>query len=460
MIPGAKPRPQHPFNMRTLIRICRILVGATFIISGLIKANDPVGFSIKLGEYFEESALGLPWLEPYALGLAMLACLAEVVLGFAVLVGGRMKLATWALLLLTLFFGWLTAYTATCDPLAKYEVTVNGVTELRSVTCVTDCGCFGDAMKGSLGRSLTPWESFTKDIILLVFVLPIFFLRKRIGFNNLKEDKILLPSGLLLVAFYCWVFSWWFPLLFTALVFAGYLLIKYFLSGTRAEWTTAAWVGLATVALMLHTWVHLPLKDYRPYAIGKSIPQQMAEAKPPVNITYVTYRNKTTGEETEYSTSGAYPWDDPNYEFVDESTRVVEIEPGIESQVQDFALFNQDGDNLTEEILNEPQPVLLVVATNINETSTRCQPAINTLAQAAQDQGWVVYGLTSSSHDQTEQFRHEQQNMFEYLSCDEVTLKTVIRSNPGVVLMQQGTIRGKWACNDVPSFDKAARALK
>ena len=95
--------------MRILLLICRILVGATFIISGLIKANDPVGFSIKLEEYFAASALGLPWLIPYSLGLAMLACLAEVVLGFAVLVGGRMKLATWSLLLLTLFFGWLTA---------------------------------------------------------------------------------------------------------------------------------------------------------------------------------------------------------------------------------------------------------------------------------------------------------------------------------------------------------------
>ena len=165
--------------MRILLLICRILVGATFIISGLIKANDPLGFSYKLEEYFAASALGLPWLIPFSLALAMLACLAEVVLGFAVLVGGRMKLATWSLLLLTVFFGWLTMYTATCDPMGKYEVVVNGVTEMRDVTCVTDCGCFGDAMKGSLGRPMTPWESFSKDMALLVFVLPLFFFRKR-----------------------------------------------------------------------------------------------------------------------------------------------------------------------------------------------------------------------------------------------------------------------------------------
>src|SRR5688500_14871176 len=160
--------------MRILIIISRLIVGSLFIVSGLIKANDPLGFSYKLEEYFAESALNLTFLEPYAVALAILACLAEVVLGFAVLFGGRMKIATWALLLLTLFFGWLTAYTATCDPQGTYTVMVNGQEEIRSVTCVTDCGCFGDAMKGSVGRSLTPWESFAKDMVLLVFIIPLF----------------------------------------------------------------------------------------------------------------------------------------------------------------------------------------------------------------------------------------------------------------------------------------------
>jgi len=104
--------------------------------------------------------------------------------------------------------------------------------------------------------------------------------------------------------------------------------------------------------------------------------------------------------------------------------------------------------------------VLLVVAKTIGETRTSCQPAINALAEAAQKAGWQVYGLTSSAYDQTEEFRHANQNMFEYLTCDEITLKTMIRSNPGVVVMQEGTIRGKWSCHDVPSFAKAAKTLK
>lgn len=446
--------------MRIFLLICRILVGATFIISGLIKANDPLGFSYKLEEYFAESALGLPGLIAYSMPLAMLACLAEVVLGFAVLVGGRMKLATWSLLGLTLFFGWLTAYTATCDPFAKYEVVVNGATELRDVTCVTDCGCFGDAMKGSLGRSLTPWESFTKDMVLLVFVLPLFFFRKRIKFNTWGDDLAILSGALLLLAFYCWVFSWWFPMLFTLVVLAGYLLIKRIVEEPKGEWATAGWVALASILFMAYNTTYLPVKDYRPYAVGKSIVEQQQEAKPPVNKTYVTYINTTTGEEKEYLTTEPYPWDDPNFAFKDNSTRVEVVDPGVPSQVQDFVLFNMDGEDLTDDVLHADVPVLLIVAKTVSETRTGCQPAINSLAAAAAEAGWMVYGLTSSGYDETEEFRHANQNPFEYLICDEITLKTVVRSNPGVLVMQQGTVRGKWPWRKVPSFPEAAKTLK
>ncbi len=446
--------------MRILLLVCRIIVGATFIISGLIKANDPVGFSIKLQEYFAASALGLPWLEPYALALAMLACLAEVVLGFAVLVGGRMKLATWSLLLLTLFFGWLTAYTATCDPHGQYEVLVNGAKEMRDVTCVTDCGCFGDAMKGSLGRSLTPWESFSKDMVLLVFVLPLFLFRKRIGYNTWGDDLAVLPVSMALLAFYCWVFNWWFPLAFSLGVLVGYMVLKRLLTGPRAEWATAGWVTIATMAFMWHCYVHEPVRDYRPYAVGKSILGQKNEAKPPVNLTYVSYQNKNTGVVTEYLTSKPYPWNDSNYVNVPNSTRVVELEPGIVSLVQDFILTDQDGNDLTDDILNAEVPVLLVIAKTISETHTGCQPAINALAAEAEKAGWKVYGVTSSSYNESETFRHANQNMFEYLTCDEVTLKTMVRSNPGVILLEHGVVRGKWACKDVPVFAGAASKLR
>lgn len=442
--------------MRILILFSRLFVGSLFIVSGLIKANDPLGFSYKLEEYFAESALNLVFLEPFSLALAVLACVAEVVLGFAVLFGGRMKLATWALLVLTLFFGWLTAYTATCDPNDVYTVVVDGQQVERSVTCVTDCGCFGDAMKGSIGRSLTPWESFSKDMVLLVFILPLFFLRGRINWNTAADDKIILPVSLLMVAGWSWVFTWWGPVWFTMLGFAGYLVIKRTMQTPRSEWTTAAWI---TAVSLLFTWynhAHLPMRDYRPYAIGKSIIDQMRSAKPPVNKTFVSYRNKITGEVKEYDSSGPYPWDDANFENVPNSTRVEVIDPGTPSQVQDFRLTDVDGNDITFNILEDPNPVLLVMMYDLKKADVACLPAIAQLAQEAFKKGWSVYGVSASDFAVTEEFRHEHQLPFEIVQCDEKTIKTSIRSNPGILLLQQGTVRGQWHCNDAPAMEAVA----
>jgi uncharacterized membrane protein YphA (DoxX/SURF4 family) len=458
--------------MKHFLFFCRILVGATFIVSGLVKANDPLGFSYKLDEYFDPSALNLPFLKDYALALAILACLAEVVLGFAVLVGGRMRLATACILWLTLFFGWLTAYTATCDPQGKYEVIVNGMKELRDVTCVTDCGCFGDAMKGSLGRSLTPWESFTKDLILLVFVLPLFvvsWFRKvpegwkgaRIPFNTAADDKVLLPGGLILVALWCWVFGWSFFLWFTLAGIAGYLLIKRFQQGVKAEWITALWITVLSLGFIWYCYAHLPLKDYRAYAVGKSISEQKALAKPPKNEIFLIYKDKNTGEEKEYPANN-YPWNDSawvaTHEFVKQRVNV--LDPGVPSLVQDFRLTDQDGVDITDSVLAEHTPVLLIVMKTIEETKTGCLPTIKALTDAAYSNGWHVYGATATGLDDVEEFRHEHQLAFDFVTCDEITLKTMIRSNPGVVLLKEGRIMGQWHCNDVPTLEEAKKVVE
>ena len=129
--------PQH---MGVAHYIARIVVGSVFIVSGLIKANDALGFSYKLEEYFAENALGLTALEPISLFMSCLVAIGEVVLGLAVLFGGRAKLAAWALLALTLFFAWLTWYTATCDPADTYTTIIDGEEMVANVNCVTDCG--------------------------------------------------------------------------------------------------------------------------------------------------------------------------------------------------------------------------------------------------------------------------------------------------------------------------------
>lgn len=446
--------------MRILLLVSRLIVGPLFIVSGLIKANDPLGFSYKLEEYFAESALNLPFLEPFALTLAVLACLAEIVLGFAVLFGGRMKLATASLMVLTIFFGWLTLYTATCDPAGTYTVMVDGQEVTRGVTCVTDCGCFGDAMKGSVGRSLTPWESFYKDLFLFIFIVPLFlasFFGGGIRWNTTAEDLVLLPFGLAMVALWSWIFTWYGPVWFTLVGFLGYLVIKRVMQGPKAEWTTAGWAAVMTLVFAWWCVAHLPVRDYRPYAIGKSIAEQKVMGKPPVQQIFMLYKHLPTGEVKEFDANGAYPWDDPDYEYVDR--RIVEVEPGIESPVQDFLLTDIDGYDITEDALAVEEPLLLITTYDVTRSATANLDAIRSLAEQAFANGWYVYGVSANTFDQTDAFRHEHQLAFDYLQCDEKTIKTAVRANPGVLLLKQGVVMGKWHGNDTPSFEEAMSRL-
>ncbi|NDG53028.1 MAG: DoxX family protein, partial [Flavobacteriia bacterium] len=151
--------------IRVLEFISRVLVGSLFIVSGLIKANDSIGFSYKLEEYFASDVLNIPFLEPWALQLAILICVVEIVLGVAVLVGSKINLVSWFLLLMIIFFTFLTFYSAYFDK-------------------VTDCGCFGDALK------FTPWQSFTKDVILFFFIAIIFLRKGHIRENDKRDDMV------------------------------------------------------------------------------------------------------------------------------------------------------------------------------------------------------------------------------------------------------------------------------
>ncbi|MEI6523595.1 MAG: DoxX family protein, partial [Bacteroidota bacterium] len=158
--------------MKYIVAICRILVGVLFIISGLIKANDPIGFSYKLQEYFE--VFGMEFFVPFALTLSVLITVFEIVCGVATLIGSRMKLFSWLLLLMIIFFTFLTFYSAYFNK-------------------VTDCGCFGDALH------LTPWQSFTKDIVLLVWILPIFLWRNKIQplFSSKLDNGLIIASTII-----------------------------------------------------------------------------------------------------------------------------------------------------------------------------------------------------------------------------------------------------------------------
>ncbi len=230
------PKPRRS-KMLTLARLARVLVGLLFIVSGLIKMNDPVGTQIKMTEYFEVFAEDLPVLAPffhafipYMLYFSVAMCAAEVVLGVALLVFYRPKLTTWLLLLLVGLFTFLTFYSAYFNK-------------------VTDCGCFGEALK------LKPWTSFTKDIVLMVMILFI------IGHRNRMTPR---RTG--------WV------------VFVA----------------TVLTVGLGVWAIR-----YLPPLDLLAYALGKSIPAQMKPSEP-LRFSYVMTKNGKEYTFDKYPTDTTY----------------------------------------------------------------------------------------------------------------------------------------------------------
>lgn len=489
--------------MKILLYITRILVGALFIVSGLIKANDTLGFSYKLEEYFENGALAyrirdwfgwdsfsLEFLMEHALMLAVIMCTAEIVLGFAVLFGTKIRFATISLLALTIMFFFLTLHTATCDPHGSYsEITVveksseeyqmmmNRMenndkiqmsqevkgevifTEEMPVQCVTDCGCFGDAMKGSLGRSLTPWESWTKDVVLMIFIIPIFLARKKIKVNTTREDVIIFIGAFVFTAFLSWVFAWYFPLLFIAIGIGCYYASKRFMFNRYLKWIPILLVTLASLILIYYTLNHLPLRDYRAYAVGKSIPEQMVlpeGAQPDVYENIFYYKNKTTGKVEEF-TEANYPWDDDNYEFSDRETKL--IVEGDKAAITDFTISADDGNDYAADYFNEEGYIFMFVFYDITKAEVGTIEKINTFVAAAGNDANYSIGLTASLYADIEKFKHENQLALDFYGCDAITLKTIVRANPGVVLMKKGTILGKWNANDLPEYEELKKEL-
>jgi len=484
--------------MKILSTISRVFVGALFIVSGLIKANDTLGFSYKLEEYFENGALAyrirdwfgwdsfsLEFLMDHALMLAIIMCAAEIILGFAILFGTKIKFAVYSLLGLTVMFFFLTLHTATCDPHASYnDVTtvelgsaahtrlvkrmeandklyikeeagekVTFVEEMP-VQCVTDCGCFGDAMKGSLGRSLTPWESWTKDLILLLFLIPILLSRNSIKINTTREDIVVGTSSLIFIGFLSWVFDWYFPMLFFAIGYLGYYGTKRLLFNTVLRWLPILVVTVISIVFIVYTLNYLPVRDYRAYGVGKSIPEQMVlpeGAKESVFDNVFYYKNKTTGVVEEF-TETTYPWDDDNYEFSDRKTKL--IFQGDVAAITDFTMMADDGNDYAQDYFNEEGYIFMFVAYDINKTDEGAMKKMNTFVDQCNANGSYVIGLTASLYDDVESFRHKHQTMFDFYSCDAITLKTIIRANQGVVLMKKGKILAKWNVNSLPNYDE------
>lgn len=353
--------------MKLLVGIARVLVGVLFIFSGFIKLNDPVGFSFKLQEYFGENVLNLEFLIPFALVIAIILVVFELVLGIMLLIGYLPKFTMWSLLLMILFFTFLTFYSAYFNK-------------------VTDCGCFGDAIP------LTPWQSFYKDVILLVLIIFLFV-------------KIKYLTPVLAPVSHRWIIFLFFMLSF---MFAYYVLM------------------------------HLPVFDFRAYKVGNNIKEQMEvpEDAPKAVFEY-KWKFVQDGEELVITNRGEYPQIEG--EFIDVETK--QLSEGYVPPVTDFQI-EDDGEDITDEILAEDK-VLLIIAYDLRKTERDGYKPVKSLSEEALKKGYRVVGLSASGKDERRKLIERYDLNFDFYQTDETALKAIVRSNPGILTLEQGTITQK-----------------
>jgi uncharacterized membrane protein YphA (DoxX/SURF4 family) len=360
----------------------RFFVGALFIFSGLIKLNDPIGTEIKMEEYFEVFAEDFGsfflFFKSYAMEIGFIMIVLEVVLGIALLINYRVRITSVILLALIIFFTFLTFYSAYFNK-------------------VTDCGCFGDAIK------LTPWQSFTKDVILIVFILHIFWFR----------DKYK-------------------PVLHTK---EGHAVI---LAST-----------IICIVLGIYAIKHLPFIDFRPYRIGNNIPQQMQPQEQPV-FEYV-FQRKDNGEEVH---SEKYLTDTLAYKYI--SVRQTN-EDKTKAKITDYSVSSLEGEDVTQSTFEGKK--LFFVIYDATKASGENMDKIRQLVKDLDGKVEMMV-LTASSSEQFESFRHEYQLAVPYYFVDATVLKTIVRSNPGITLWQDGTVKGMWHHNDTPTASEVLDLLK
>lgn len=374
-----------------LTHIPRLLVGGLFIFSGFIKSNDALGFSYKLEEYFEvfKADTGwamFEWFAHVSLPLAIIICVSEVALGFMLLIGFKRELTLWLLLAQIVFFTFLTFYSACYNK-------------------VTGCGCFGDAIK------LTPWESFWKDIALLILITLLFSGKDHINplFSGLVNNLVTLLAIAAAI---------WFP---------------------------------------IYCYNNLPVIDFRAYAPGLSICEGMKPGpnyKAAVYESHFIYKNIQTGDTAEF-TDKNYPWEDTLHWQYHRALGSVIVSPAVdEAKITDFAIMDLDGNVITDSILANKNYNFFLICYDLTKTAQDAElmAKINDFYTLCEKDGIRFVALTASGADQISQFKHKHQAMYEFYNVDGIVLKTMIRSNPGLMLLKDCRVIMNWHHNNWPVY--------
>lgn len=350
-----------------LLHAARVLLALVFLFSGFVKAVDPLGTVYKIEDYL--SAFGGFWsgLDFAAFPAAFLLILLEFLTGIGLLLQIRMRLSAWVAFVFMLIMTPLTLYIAIYNP-------------------VTDCGCFGDAVK------LTNWQTFSKNVVFII--LAFIVLLRNSGFK-----KIFLPA---------------------------------------VEWgMMVVWTILAT-GFMIYNLLYLPVIDFRPYKVGVNIPEAMSfPADAPADEYEYKFIYQKDGVQ---KTFGLDALPDSTWQFVSQETKL--IKKGYEPPVKNFSMMSGNMD-MTDQVLMYPGKSCLFILWNLEESSEKGIERIKDFLTANQDSEIKAFVLTSSSIEDMHAFEAKYQLNIPYYQSDAITLKTIIRSNPGIVELVNGTIKAK-----------------
>lgn len=373
-----------------MVVVARILIGCLFIFSGYSKAVDPLGSTYKIQDYL--TAMGLDFLGPLALVAGIGLAALEFLLGVCLLLGANLKSTSIMSLLLMCVMTPLTLWIALTDP-------------------VSDCGCFGDALV------ISNWATFWKNIVIVALIVLLIKWQKHS------------------------------PKLFSQ----------------RTEWIIAIAAGSYSILVSIYCLINLPIIDFRPYKNGTNIPEAMAVpdsiAGPdgkmiptPTDQYETTLFYEKDGEQKAFSMEN-YPKDDSTWTFVTTENKL--ISKGYEPPIHDFSLEDPDDGDITDDVLSNKGYTFLLVTKRVEQASTNKRKEINAVYDFARKNGYGFYCMTATGLESTEirEFKVEMGGIeFPIVNTDEITLKTIVRSNPGLVLIKDGVVINKWSNHNMPTF--------
>lgn len=368
------------------VNVCRMAVALTFILSGYVKAVDPLGTQYKIHDYLVVAGMSDIVPDAVTLGASVLLAAAEFCAGVLLLFAIHRRTVSRLVLVFMVVMTPLTLWLAVADP-------------------VEDCGCFGDAVV------LTNWETFAKNVVLLACTL---------------------------------------------VVFRRPMMMVRFISKTN-QWIILNYTVLFILVSSVYCLYYLPILDFRPYHVGADIRKGMefpeGAEQPQFETTFVLEKNGTRKE----FTVDDYP--DSTWTFVD--SRTVQTAAGYVPEIHDFYMQTLDGEeDVTDKILDEEGYAFLLISPHIEQADDLNFGDIDMIYEYCMDHGYSFRCLTASSGDAIQRWRDITGAEYEFLHADETTLKTVIRSNPGLVLLKHGVVLWKWSHNDLPELNENSPRLE